>query len=317
MSVYPVEVALDSGWKRSTEFTKGCIEHYSKQWFEYPYPVAVNVAGNVGGMEYPGIVFCSAHDQKKNLWDVTSHEFGHTWFPMIVGSDERKYPWMDEGFNTFINGVADKYFNNGEFYRPIASRHNNTRMFDDYSEVIMTLPDVTNEHNLATNAYNKPGMGLDLLREEILGPERFDAAFRFYIDSWAYKHPTPWDFFHAIENYSGENLDWFWRGWFLYNWKLDQAVKGVEYYRSDPAQGSIITIENLEKLPMPVTVEIKEENGNTGRVKFPVEIWQHGTTWKFYYNSTTKIETVTIDPDKRLPDINDSNNTWKSNKAPF
>jgi len=190
-------------------------------------------------------------------------------------------------------------------------------MFDDYSEVIMTLPDVTNEHNLATNAYNKPGMGLDLLREEILGPERFDAAFRFYIDSWAYKHPTPWDFFHAIENYSGENLDWFWRGWFLYNWKLDQAVKGVEYYRSDPAQGSIITIENLEKLPMPVTVEIKEENGNTGRVKFPVEIWQHGTTWKFYYNSTTKIETVTIDPDKRLPDINDSNNTWKSNKAPF
>ncbi|HTQ66910.1 MAG TPA: M1 family metallopeptidase [Puia sp.] len=317
MSVYPVESALDSGWKRSTEFTKGAIEHYSKQWYEFPYPVATNVAGIVGGMEYPGIVFCSANDQRKNLWDVTSHEFGHTWFPMIVGSNERKYPWMDEGFNTFINSVADKYFNQGEFYRPVASRHNPGRIFDDNMDIIMTIADVTNPHNLGTNAYNKPSLGLQLLREEVLGEERFDGAFRYYINNWAYKHPTPWDFFHAIENYSGENLDWFWRGWFFNNWKLDQAVKAVDYVQSDTARGIIITIENLEKLPMPVTVEIKEDNGKTGRVKFPVEVWQHGNTWRFYYNSTSKIESVTIDPDKRLPDINDSNNTWKGNKAPF
>jgi hypothetical protein len=160
-------------------------------------------------------------------------------------------------------------------------------------------------------------MGLDLLRDEILGADRFDGALRYYINSWAYKHPTPWDFFHAIENYSGENLNWFWRGWFFNNWKLDQGIKSIEYVKSNPKEGAIITIENLEQLPMPVTIEIKEENGKIARVKLPVEIWQHGSIWKFYYNSTSKIQMATIDPDKHLPDINEANNTWKGNKAPF
>ncbi|MDP4131538.1 MAG: M1 family metallopeptidase [Bacteroidota bacterium] len=312
MSVYPPEYALDSGWKRSTEFVKGAIEHYSKKWFPFPYPVAVNVAGTVAGMEYPGIVFCSAFSQKKSLWGVTSHEFGHTWFPMIVGSNERKYPWMDEGFNTFINSVADKNFNHSEFYEPPHNRSRATRFFQPYSEGIMTIPDVTNPRYLAANAYDKPAMGLELLREQILGEEKFDNAFRYYISSWAYKHPTPWDFFHAIENYSGETLDWFWRGWFLNNWRIDQAVMDVDYPESSPANGAVITIENREQLPMPVTVEVKETGGKTGRVKLPVEVWMHGPVWKFFYPSTRKIETVTIDPDKVLPDNNESNNVWTS-----
>ncbi|SRR5579871_2796421 len=314
MSVYPVESAKDKGWKRGTEFVKGAIEHYSKQWFEFPYPVATNVAGNVNGMEYPGIVFCSSGAEGGNLWGVTSHEFGHTWFPMIVGSNERKYPWMDEGFNTFINSVADKAFNNGEFENKNVDRHRFGRfLFGANAESIMTVPDVTSGNNLGINAYFKPGLGLELLREEILGKDRFDAAFRYYINNWAYKHPTPWDFFHAMDNAAGESLDWFWRGWFFYNWKLDQAVKGVDYVENDSTKGSIITILNLEKLPMPVTVEIKQANGKTGRVNLPVEIWQHGSIWKFHYASTDKITEVTIDPDKRLPDVDESNNTWKSN----
>jgi hypothetical protein len=313
-SVYPVESAKQNGWDRGTEFVKGAIEHYSKQWYEFPYPVATNVAGNVGGMEYPGIVFCSSRATGGGLWGVTSHEFGHTWFPMIVGSNERKYPWMDEGFNTFINSVADKAFNNGEFKNKSTDRHSAARfLFGPATESIMTIPDVTSGNNLGINAYFKPGLGLELLRDEVLGPEKFDAAFRYYINSWAYKHPTPWDFFHAMENSSGETLDWFWRGWFLYNWKFDQAVKGVDYVEGDSSKGSIITIENLEKLPMPVTVEIREAGGKTGRVHLPVEIWEHGSTWKFHYASTNKISEVIIDPDKRLPDVDDSNNTWKPN----
>ena len=314
MSVYPVESAKEKGWKRGTEFVKGAIEHYSKQWFEFPYPVATNVAGIVNGMEYPGIVFCSSNAEGGNLWGVTSHEFGHTWFPMIVGSNERKYPWMDEGFNTFINSVADKAFNNGEFENKNTDRHRQAKfIFGDKTESIMTIPDVTSGNNLGINAYFKPGLGLQLLRDEILGKDRFDMAFRYYINNWAYKHPTPWDFFHAIENAAGENLDWFWRGWFLNNWKLDQSVKGVDYVDNDSTKGSIITIENLEKLPMPVTVEIKQANGKSGRVNLPVEIWEHGSTWKFHYASTDKITEVTIDPDKRMPDVNESNNTWKAN----
>ncbi|HEY6975541.1 MAG TPA: M1 family metallopeptidase [Chitinophagaceae bacterium] len=312
MSVYPVESAQDTAWKRSTEFVKGAIEFYSKYLYEFTYPVATNVAGIVAGMEYPGIVFCSYKAKQRGLWGVTSHEFGHNWFPMIVGSNERKYPWMDEGFNTFINSLADNDFNNGEFKskRPL-NRHLYGRvMFVDSSESIFTIPDVTQPKNLGNNAYFKPGMGLTLLREEILGEDRFDSAFRYYMKSWAFKHPTPWDFFNVIENYSGETLDWFWRGWFLYNWKIDQAVDTVTYVKNDPKQGSIITISNLEKLPMPVTAEVKEANGKTNRVNLSVEIWEHGSTWRFKYNSTDSLTSVIIDPDKKLPDINESNNTW-------
>ncbi|HVY76830.1 MAG TPA: M1 family metallopeptidase [Puia sp.] len=313
MSVYPAEYATDSGWKRSTEFVKGAIEHYSEKWLPFPYSNAVNVAGPVGGMEYPGIVFCSAFSQKRELWGVTSHEFGHTWFPMIVGSNERKYAWMDEGFNTFINSVADKYFNHGEFYQKPKIRGRSARFFQWNSESIMTIPEVIQPRYLGAAAYDKPAMGLQLLREQVLGEERFDNAFRYYIQNWAYKHPTPWDFFHAIENYSGETLDWFWRGWFINNWKIDQAVMGVTYVESNPASGAIISIENREQLPMPAVVEIKETGGKTGRVTLPVEIWQRGPVWQFFYPSTRKILSVVIDPDKNLPDVNEANNTWSGN----
>jgi hypothetical protein len=313
MSVYPIESAKDSGWKRSTEFVKGAVESYSDRWYPYPYPAAVNVAGPVSGMEYPGIVFCWTLSYGKDLWGVTSHEFGHTWFPMIVGSNERKYPWMDEGFNTFINTVADGDFNKGEFLTKPRYRERSARYFQPNSESVMTLPDVTNARYLSVNAYDKPGLGLELLRYDVLGEERFDSAFRYYIRNWAYKHPSPWDFFHAMENGSGEDLSWFWRGWFLNNWKLDQAVSNVDYVQANPANGAIITIQNHEKLPMPATIEVREINGKTGRMKLPVEIWMKGGTWKFYYPSTRKIESVTIDPDRMLPDSDESNNIWKGN----
>lgn len=312
MSAYPVESAQDTAWKRSTEYVKGAIEFYSSYLYPFTYPTATNVAGIVGGMEYPGIVFCSARSNKGGLWGVTSHEFGHNWFPMIVGSNERKYPWMDEGFNTFINTLAQKAFNNGEYKnnRPMNAQILTRSFFSEGSESILTIPDVTRNANLGTVAYRKPGFGLQLLRENILGPDRFDSAFRYYVHRWAFKHPTPWDFFHCMENASGETLDWFWRGWFMNNWKLDQAVTDVAYVQNDSTKGSVITIALLEKLPMPVTVEVKEANGKTGRISMPVEIWMHGSPLKFVYNSTSRLEKVTIDPDNTLPDTNPKNNSW-------
>ena len=311
-SIYPVESDGDSAWGRSTEYVKACIEYYSKYLFEFSYPSATNVAGIVGGMEYPGIVFCGYRSRKGSLWGVTRHEFGHNWFPMIVGSNERKYPWMDEGFNTFINTVADSAFNNGEYLRPVRSRTRMAAGFFNATNPILSIPDAMPAREWGTLSYNKPGTGLELLREEVLGKDRFDYAFRQYVHAWAFKHPTPYDFFHAIENGSGETLDWFWRGWFFNNWKIDQAVTNVEYVKNDPAQGALITIENKEKLPMPVTVEVKEANGTTNRVKLPVEIWMKGAIWKFHYASTDKITQVTIDPDQRYPDVDPANNTWKA-----
>ena len=313
MSAYPVESVGQDGWSRSTEYTKASIEHYSEKWLEYPYPAAINVAGNEGGMEYPGIVFCNYESKNERLWGVTDHEFGHIWFPMIVGSNERLHAWMDEGFNTFINSLSTEVFNNGEYKERKSNMHRMSSVFvNDKLEPIYTSPDNLKERNLGVLAYYKPSMGLVLLREQILGPERFDEAFTAYINRWAYKHPTPDDFFRTMENVAGEDLRWFWRSWFINSWKLDQAVTGVKYVKNDPKQGAIITIENLEKMPMPVVIELKTKSGKVTRKTLPVEIWKRNVSWEFKVDTTEELAKVVIDPDYVLPDINSSNNKWKA-----
>ncbi|HNR16419.1 MAG TPA: M1 family metallopeptidase [Chitinophagaceae bacterium] len=316
ISVYPVESIVKNGWQRSTEFTKASIEHYSDKWFEYPYPAATNVAGIVGGMEYPGIVFCSAESSGTGLWGVTDHEFGHTWFPMIVGSNERKYAWMDEGFNTFINDLSTEAFNNGEFKEAgFFGDPNSSFMvkytFGDKMDGLYNIPDVIQQENLGIAAYMKPAQMLTALRELVLGKERFDAAFAEYIRRWAFKHPTPWDFFHTMENVAGEDLSWFWRAWVLNSWKLDMKVKEVTYIDDNAEKGSEITIETLEKMVMPVTVLVKESNGKEHKINLPVEIWQRGAEWHFTVPTTSEIKEVILDPDKKLPEWERSNNSWK------
>jgi hypothetical protein len=308
-SVYPAEVKGNDAWGRSTEYVKAAIELYSDKWFEYTYPVATNVAGIVGGMEYPGIVFCGSESKTNDLWEVTNHEFGHNWFPMIVGSNERKYGWMDEGFNTFINSVDTKVFNKGEYYKRVDQQQKANDLFNPDAEAIMNLPDVIQENMVPAMVYDKPALGLTILREQILGEQRFDYAFRTYIKRWAFKHPTPWDFFHTMDNAAGEDLSWFWNEWFFTTWKVDQAVSAINYPNGDASKGSFITIENLEEMALPVTIAIKEENGNTGTVNLPAEIWQKGNTWVFHYKSTSKIVSATLDPEHLLPDVSPDNNS--------
>lgn len=308
-SVYPVESAGEKAWGRSTEYTKASIENYSKRWFAYPYPVATNVASNIGGMEYPGIVFCGSSAKTGGLWGVTDHEFGHTWFPMIVGSNERKFGWMDEGFNTFINGIAEQDFNNGEYYR----KGNNAAavyMFGKNAEPIMSTPDALMERNIGTDLYSKPGLGLTLLREYVVGPERFDFAFRDYIKNWAFKHPTPTDFFKSIDNGTGEDLTWFWKGWFYENYKIDQAIDTVTYSKNDPAQGAIVTLVNLEEMAMPVVITWQTASGAKGIRKLPVEIWNNTKSFKVLLDSKETLKWVKIDEDKMLPDVDRKNNDW-------
>jgi hypothetical protein len=313
LSAYPEESEGQKAWSRSTEYTKASIEGYSKRWFEYPYPAAVNVAGNEGGMEYPGIVFCKYTSKGSSLWGVTDHEFGHAWFPMIVGSNERQFAWMDEGFNTFINGVSAEDFNAGEYKDRKFNMHRMAEMMTSPKlEPVYTAPDGLKERNLGVLGYMKPGTALAVLRENVLGKERFDKAFRTYVERWAFKHPTPDDFFRTIENVAGEDLGWFWRGWIINNWRLDQSVKDVKYIKNDPKNGVIITIENLEKMAMPVEIEIETVSGKKEVVKLPVEIWQRNTSWSFKYDSTEALKKVTIDPENILPDSNDDNNVWKS-----
>jgi hypothetical protein len=314
LSAYPVESNGNNAWERSTEYTKASIEHYSKKWLDYPYPIAVNVAADIGGMEYPALAFCSWRSKGAGLWGVTDHEFSHIWFPMIVGNNERLHAWMDEGFVTLLNEISTKEFNNGEYFRPTGSANRLAQIYTNpVLEPVMTTPQNMREAHIGNLAYRKPGFGLALLRNEILGPERFDRAFKTYIDYWAYKHPAPDDFFRTIENVAGENLNWFWRSWFVNNWRLDQAVNKVAYVDNDPTKGALITVDNLEKMPMILVVEVTTVGGTKQRLRFPVEIWERNVSWTFRVDTKEEIASVQIDPDNVFPDHNPENNRWEKN----
>ncbi|MDE1191029.1 MAG: M1 family metallopeptidase [Arachidicoccus sp.] len=307
-SVYPEE--SKPVWDSSTYFTQQSIA-INSMWCDFPYPVATNVAGIVGGMEYPGIVFCEAkQDSYKEFWFVTEHEFGHNWFPMLVGSNERKYAWMDEGFNTFTNYVTSRIFENGGYNNEPDKYKIAKRFFSGREESLMTIPDVVQPYTLADVGYYKPAVGLLILRDVILGHDRFDFAFKQYIKNWSYKHPAPYDFFHAMDNASGEDLSWFWRGWFYNTWVIDQSVNSVKYNNEDTAKGALITIENIGQMPLPIKLKIDESNGKTTEIQLPVEIWQRGSKWTFKANTTSAIKQIIIDPKHEYPDVNPDNNVW-------
>lgn len=306
-SVYPKESNGQEAWARSTEYSKASIEHYSNMWYEFPYATATNVAADIGGMEYPGLNFCSYNSKGAGLWGVTDHEFGHNWFPMIVGTNERRYAWMDEGFNTFINHYSSNAFNNGEYPSHLDQTRRSIKYFtSDTQEGINTYPDVANVSNLSMIAYNKPGMGLLMLREYILGEERFDNAFKSYIKTWAYKHPQPSDFFNHMENVAGENLSWFWQGWFYGTGQIDIGISAVLPY----AGNYVIVLENKGDVPMPVLLEITYDDGSKEQKKLPVEIWQRGDSWNYLLKTEKKVKSVVFDPQKIVPDVNLGNDSW-------
>ncbi len=321
MSVYPIESAGNDAWGRATEYLKGSIEYFSKQWFVYPWPVAINEAGIAGGMEYPGIVFDGINDKGKELFWVTAHEIGHNWFPMIVGSNERRFAWMDEGFNTFIDVYASDVFNKGEFapkrdgeYAPGGGNPADEIVpivLDPNAPVIMTAADAIKEKYRHPIAYFKPAFGLVLLREQVFGKDRFDYAFRQYIHNWAYKHPRPDDFFRSMENGAGEDLSWFWKGWFYNNWKLDLAIHDVQYQKTGDKRSIRITVANLEKMAMPFTVGITLKDGTKQRQTFPVETWLQNKAITFDLPVTQDVTQVQVDPEGALPDLNRGNNIWK------
>jgi hypothetical protein len=319
MSAYPPESIGDTAWSRATEYLKNSMEIYSKNFFEYPWSTAVNIGSNISGMEYPGMIFNDWKATKAPLWFVIAHEIGHNWYPMIVGSNERKYMWQDEGFNSYINYYANDIFNHGEYANDPALFNKNHFAWLDQT----TLPDLRDPLITVSEAmdyaqhyqyYSKTAYGLKLLRDVVVGKDRFDYAFRKYTEAWAFKHPTPYDFFHCINNAAGEDLNWFWKQWFFTVWTLDQAVTEIKYVENDPAKGAYITIENKNKMIMPVILKIIQSNGQSETIRLPVEIWQRAAVWTVKYASTTKINEVLLDPDKVLPDINRKNNQWNAAK---
>ena len=305
MSFYPP--SAEAVWNQSTQFVRFAVESYSA-WHRYPYPVAINVNGIEGGMEYPMIVFCHNRTDAPALFSVTDHEIGHSWFPMLVGSNERLYPWMDEGFNTFLN-----YYDWEQKYPGTYNRRANARLYIPFAlsgkeDPIMTPADRI-RGDLSITAYTKPGLGLVLLRDRIIGRQRFDPAFREYIRRWAYKHPTPADFFRTIEDGVGEDLSWFWRSWLYTTERLDLAVDSVS--TSDSAGVvSRVHLRNVGGMPMPVELDLRMEDGSSQHLSLPVEIWFAGDRYVLSVPGPKRVVGAAIDARNFFPDVHRENNSW-------
>ena len=318
MSVYPPESTGASRWGRSTEYVKFAIEHFSARWFAYPWPVMVNLGGHGAGMEYPGIVFDDKLDAGKDLFWITTHEVGHSWFPMIVGSNERRDAWMDEGFNTFIDVYASDAFNHGEYAPKRDSEYAEhggnpaseilPMLADRHAPITLTPADQINEVYRHPVSYFKPALGLVLLREQILGPQRFDPAFRAYIAAWAYKHPSPSDFFRFMDSEAGEDLSWWWRAWYFDNETMDLSLDKAVYIDGSYAHGLRVTVTARDRLVMPATIEIRFIDGAVQRATLPVEAFFKGGTATLDVSTDKQVRDVTIDPDHALPDSDRSNN---------
>jgi hypothetical protein len=290
-------------WEEANRMGREAIKYFSEQWYRYPYPQASTVEGPIQGMEYPMLTFVPNSPTREDLQWVLSHEFGHEWFPMVVGSNERLYPWMDEGFNTFIDLTGAARYFAGTPYGDSIEVHP-LHLYRDHavagSEQPLMIRPVEGK-DLFWTAYQKPALMLQILRHEVLGKERFDPAFRAYIRAWAYKHPSPADFFRIMRDASGMDLDWFWRDWIYTTARLDQAVDSLGTEK--------IFLSNRGTMTLPLEMDLTYQDGSTERVKLPVEMWNLGPRFAYPLKSGKTVTRVVLDPRQALPDVERGNNS--------
>jgi len=327
--------------KVSTRANIVTLESYGDMSLRYPYPKSVNVNGPVGGMEYPMIVFCGARPRpdgtytdgvERALIGVTIHEVGHNWVPMIIASDERKWTWMDEGLNTFLQYYAEQRYaqkfngtdvwtqtDDGTYPSRRGPASNIVPYMKDPNQVpIMTESDLI-QNNFGNNGYAKPAAGLVMLREYVLGNEVFDEAFREYSRRWAFKHPQPADFFRSMEEASGENLNWFWRSWFYTTYANDQALADVTEQLADSLVGTSengayyyrIKVDNEGQQIMPIHLRVTYADGSDEMIQLPADVWRaNELTFTKGFFSDQKVLKVELDPLEAFADIDPSDNEW-------
>ncbi len=316
-------------WEQVAENNQWTIRQYSELLSPFPYPQATSVAGPVSGMEYPMFVM-DGYANPGNSGDVfrtNDHEHGHEWFPMIVGSNERRYPWMDEGINTYINAFSQER-------RYGANPRNWPRGMDNWASFLaswqdavssgtdlplMTAPDLLSEEALGNIAYEKPAAVLLALRDHVIGRETMDRVMREYVRRWSFKHPTPGDFFRTVENVSGTDLSWFWRGYFYSIDMLDVGIDSVVTHAAE-AEGAggagvgrvaSVYLRRYSSLVFPVALRLKLSDGTTPDIHIPVEIWAHGMAVEAQIPVGASVVGARLWPDRTaLPDMRPSNDVW-------
>ena len=296
-------------WRESARYTRHAIESLSRYLWPYPWPHMTSVEGFVFGMEYPMLTLVGDPGDPTFLYRIIAHEVGHMWFPMLVGSDEKRRAWQDEGFAQFLEGVATVAFTNGRVDPALESMQNYIAFVRAGGEapLMRHADEYPAEDAYAVAAYDKSAVVLRALRA-VIGAERFDAALREYGRAWTGKHPHAYDFFHAMNAAAGEDLSWFWRGWFFETWELDQAIASVVSVGDSVS----ITIESRGEMPMPVPLAIGRADGTSQRITVPVNVWLEGqrrTTVRVA--SSPALSSVVIDAEGMFPDVNRGNQTWR------
>jgi len=297
-------------WEAGAEETQWTIRHYSETFFPFPYPQATSVAGPVGGMEYPMFVMVAAGEDSMSTFSTINHEQGHEWFPMLVGSNERRYAWMDEGFNTYINTFAKELRWRDTVM--IGSMVANWKAAVDAGNDVplMTAADNIPAAALGAIGYRKPAVLLLTLRNQVIGPELFDAAFRGYIKAWAFKHPTPGDFFRTIENATGRDLSWYWRGFWYTTDVLDVGIDSVSQANQAGQNVVVLSLHRMTSILFPVRLRLKYANGRTGDFTLPVNIWANGDRFNAQLVVPARVVGARLWPDPSVPDWNEANDSW-------
>ncbi|MDA0986703.1 MAG: M1 family metallopeptidase [Bacteroidetes bacterium] len=332
-SVYAIykwreQVTKVSNWDDGANMARHSIEFFSKNYGNYIYPQTTVVEGPVYGMEYPMFIFAGGGDPFTNsLYGVISHELGHQWYPMMIGSQETNYAFMDEGFNTYItsNAINDRYGKFGLLHKDFAKKFGHffanadARLFNQLQYLniataekeapLMTHSNVLRSNQFGQIAYAKPATVLYMLKD-VLGEDVFNKSMLEYYNRWLLKHPYPEDFYNTIEDVSGQNLDWFWNQWFYKTSKLDLAIGNV---KSNDKNSTLINFNKLDEAVMPFTLQVKLENDKIYNYRVPVEKMMFTDNFNFEVpHSKSDISTITIDPDLKLADTERRNNRWPS-----
>jgi len=302
-------------WEDQTEYAQHSItflSDYMKTPYPWPHMTSVEGADIIGGgMEFPMITLIGDYNNAGavRLYGVTAHELAHMWFPMIISTNERRYTWIDEGYTTFHTNKA-----NIDFYGP--DRFDQTDVFNQYLQIAGTdfegeIMRWSDYHYpgpaYGVASYPKPASVLYALKA-VLGEETFREAHLEFIERWAYKHPYPWDIFNTFEDITGKDLSWFWRSWYYETWVLDQSVADVY----EEGGETVIVIEDLGNVPMPVFLEITFDDGSVKNKELDVQHWLNGhRTHEIHILSDEEVIRVAIDPQRSLPDVNRRNNIWE------
>jgi hypothetical protein len=299
-------------WREVADMSRHSIAFYSEYLGEYPYPTATAIEGPVFGMEYPMVIFVAPESDREALFDVIDHEWGHMWFPMIIGTDERRYAWMDEGFDTFINQLSKReYFpaSEPELFN-VAQYATAIRTYEE--QPIGIAPDAYDPRTpaLGIAAYTKPAVMLNALRG-LVGADPFDAALKRYFEVWSYKHPQPADFFRLIEDEIGMELGWFWYNWIYTTGTSDVAILGVDQNRNSETWTIVVSVDQRGDLLMPAVVVATTADGASDTVTIPVDAFYGTDRAAATLTLPGRAERITVNGGPDWGDVNPQNNTWE------